>query len=70
MKTKLIQDIKCLFGYHEWDTKDTIYDPENTTRECRHCNKTQIVYKGDWHTIRRIAYGSIKKTYRNKPNHC
>ena len=51
-RKKLIQTIKCLFGYHVWRYDPCTYDPENTTRSCVHCAKLQRVYKGDWYDVK------------------
>lgn len=41
------QWIKCLFGFHEW--LETTNIDGDMSRECIHCKKTQLMYKGDWY---------------------
>ena len=48
---KLIQSLKCFLGYHMWKEEPCSYDPDYYTKECIHCKKIQIMYKGDWHNV-------------------
>ena len=46
--------IKCLFGKHDWvedGNTNNFIDPDDYTRKCSYCNKVQVMYMGDWHTL-------------------
>ena len=62
---KITQTIKCIFGFHDWEVDTCSYDPDNHTRECKHCGKLQGIYMGDWYTINKKNVRDIEKEYGN-----
>ncbi len=60
---KITQTIKCFFGFHIWEEGYNSVDPDNHTRECKHCEKLQGIYMGDWFTINKKNVRDIEKEY-------
>ena len=41
---------KCFFGKHEWLVTTDING--DMSRKCIHCNKTQLIYKAHWYSVK------------------